>query len=243
MAQPPASPTPNVLKPSLTVPGNPNPLFYPRKEFIRDQQRPVSTFGLLTLAGQNHVRLYSFPNSVVNGLRHLFEQQAPIDSFRESPSNHFFEFTLEDKPWANIKTLASEKLILSILTVIYQYGYSFLSTVEYAREQDDRIALAFSRPASGPVNPSIPAVPTGSAATLPQTGPMLFAISFPSTSLLRVIEPPLALTPAILQAVKNAWPPGVSSEKKVGGSFEYKLKGYKCMLSCLVMYGFNSQWI
>ncbi len=231
MAQPPASPTPNVLKPPLTVspPSNvPNLLFHPRKEFLRDLPRVVSSFSLLTFAGQGLVRLYSFPDSVINGLRRLFEQQRNIVAVRENIAHNFFEFSLEHKPWSNVKSLEAEKLIISILSVILQYGYSFLSTIEYGREQDDRIALAFSRPTTAPVNSSIPAVPNGSVSTLPQAGPMLFAISFPSTSLLRVIDPPLPLTPAILQSVRNAWPRGIAYEKKIGESYEFKMKGYKC---------------
>ncbi|RDX55954.1 hypothetical protein OH76DRAFT_1396302 [Lentinus brumalis] len=230
MAQPPASPTPNVLKPPLTVspPSNvPNLLFHPRKEFLRDLPRVVSSFSLLTFAGQGLVRLYSFPDSVINGLRRLFEQQRNIVAVRENIAHNFFEFSLEHKPWSNVKSLEAEKLIISILSVILQYGYSFLSTIEYGREQDDRIALAFSRPTTAPVNSSIPAVPNGSVSTLPQAGPMLFAISFPSTSLLRVIDPPLPLTPAILQSVRNAWPRGIAYEKKIGESYEFKMKGYK----------------
>ncbi|KAI0757086.1 hypothetical protein C8Q80DRAFT_77102 [Daedaleopsis nitida] len=230
MAQPSASPTPNVLKPPIATSPSahpPNLLFYPRKEFLRDQPRVYSSFSLLTLAGQNLVRLYSFPDSVINGFRRFFDSQDLITGCRESAASHFFEFALEDKPWSNVKSLASEKLIVSILSVIYQYGFTFLSTIEYAREQDDRIALAFSRPTTAPVNSSIPVVPNGSVSTLPQVGPMLFAVSFPSTALLRVIEPPLPLTPAILQAVRNAWPRGIAVEKKIGDSYEFKLKGYK----------------
>ncbi|KAI0724463.1 hypothetical protein C8T65DRAFT_563225 [Cerioporus squamosus] len=230
MAQPPASPTPNVLKPPLAVspPSNiPNLLFHPRKEFLRDLPRVVSSFSLLTLAGQGLVRLYSFPDSVINGLRRLFDQQRSIVAVRENTANNFFEFSLEHKPWSNVKSLEAEKLIISILSVILQYGFSFLSTIEYGREQDDRIAMAFSRPTTAPVNSSIPVVPNGSVSTLPQAGPMLFAISFPSTSLLRVIDPPLPLTPAILQSVRNAWPRGIAYEKRIGESYEFKMKGYK----------------
>jgi hypothetical protein len=46
---------------------------------------------------------------------------------------------------------------------------------------------------------------------------------------MRVISPPLHLTPAILQACRGAWPRGVISEKTVyGNSYEFKLKGYGC---------------
>ncbi|KAI0669986.1 hypothetical protein C8Q78DRAFT_976529 [Trametes maxima] len=231
MTQPSPLPTPNVFKPVL-IPPSPtvqtnNPfLFYPRKEFIRDQ-RIVSSFSLLTLAGPGFVRLYSFPNSVVNGLRRLFDNHGTIVACRENPTTHFFEFSLDQKPWANIKSIASERLIVGIFSVIFQFGYSFLSTVEYGREHDDRIAIAFSRPSPGPTSSAIPIMPTGSASTLPHTSPMIFAISFPTPRVLRVIDPPLPLTPAILQAVRNAWPRGIADEKKMGDSYEFKLKGYK----------------
>ncbi|OSD03518.1 hypothetical protein PYCCODRAFT_1365624 [Trametes coccinea BRFM310] len=229
MAQPSPLPMPNVLKPPL--PPSPtlqthNPLFYPRKEFIRDQ-RIVSSFSLLTLAGPGFVRLYNFPNSVVNGLRRLFELHKLIVACKENQTTHFFEFSLDQKPWVNVKSITSEKLIVSIFSVIFQYGYSFLSTVEYGREHDDRIAIAFSRPTPAPASSAIPIMPNGSTSTLPHTSPMMFAISFPTPRVLRVIDPPLALTPAILQAVRNAWPRGIADEKKLGDTYEFKLKGYK----------------
>ncbi|KAI1797796.1 hypothetical protein LXA43DRAFT_969011 [Ganoderma leucocontextum] len=232
MAQLAASPTPNVLKPpppALLPAHLANSLFYPRKEFLPNQPRVPSSFSLLTLAGHGFVRLYGFPPSVINGLRRLFDNLTLTLDVRENVTNHFFEFSLDKKPWANIKSLASERLIVAIFSVIFQHGYSFLSTIDYAREHDDRVAIAFSRPSPAPVNSSLPAVPnpSASASTLPHAGPMLFAISFPSNSLLRVIDPPLPLTPGILQAVRGAWPRGVASEKKLGDSYEFKLKGYR----------------
>ncbi|KAI8995547.1 hypothetical protein BD414DRAFT_479856 [Trametes punicea] len=229
MAQPSPLPTPNVFKPP--VPPSPtlqtnNPIFYPRKEFIRDQ-RIVSSFSLLTLAGQGFVRLYAFPNSVVNGLRRFFDLHKLIISCRENPTTHFFEFSLDQKPWANFRSVVSEKLVVGIFSVIFQYGYSFLSTVEYGREHDDRIAIAFSRPTMAPTSSAIPIMPNASTSTLPHASPMMFAISFPTPRVLRVIDPPLALTPAILQAVRNAWPRGIADEKKLGDTYEFKLKGYK----------------
>ncbi|KAH9898488.1 hypothetical protein C8Q73DRAFT_788667 [Cubamyces lactineus] len=229
MAQLSPIPTPNVFKPP--IPPSPtllthNPIFYPRKEFIRDQ-RVVSSFSLLTLAGNGFVRLYSFPNSVINALRRFFDVHKLILGCRENPTTHFFEFSLDHKPWTNIKTLVSEKLIVSILSIIFQYGYSFLSTVEYGREHDDRIAVAFSRPTIAPNSSAIPIMPNVSTSTLPHAGPMIFAISFPTPRVLRVIDPPLPFTPAILQAVRNAWPRGIADEKKLGDTYEFKLKGYK----------------
>ncbi|KAI0374253.1 hypothetical protein BV20DRAFT_935857 [Pilatotrama ljubarskyi] len=229
MAQPSPLPTPNVYKPP--VPPSPtlqtlNPMFYPRKEFIRDQ-RIVSSFSLLTFASNGLVRLYSFPNSVVNALRRLFDLHNLILACRENPTTHFFEFSLDQKPWANLKNIMTEKLIVGIFSVIFQYGYSFLSTVEYGREHDDRIAIAFSRPTTAPASSAIPIMPNASTSTLPHASPMMFAISFPTPRVLRVIDPPLPLTPAILQAVRNAWPRGIADEKKLGDSYEFKLKGYK----------------
>lgn len=241
MAQPAASPTPNVLKPPLASPLPPhlaNSLFYPRKEFLPHEPRVPSSFSLLTLAGQGFVRLYGFPTSVIDGLRRLFDNLLLTLDVRENVTNHFFEFLLDKKPWANIKSLTSERLIVAIFSVIFQHGFSFLSTIDYAREHDDRVAIAFSRPSTAPVNSSLPVVPNpnASASTLAHPGPMLFAISFPSSSLLRVIDPPLPLTPGILQAVRSAWPRGVTSEKKLGDSYEFKLNGYKC--ECAIHFSF-----
>jgi hypothetical protein len=113
--------------------------------------------------------------------------------------------------------------LVDILTVIYTNGYSFVSSIDYGREHDDRLAIAFSKPVLSP---------TSSAEFAPSIQPLKrlpFALSFPSATLLRVISPPLDSTPAILQAVRSSWPRGVVSEKKVGdSSFEFKLKGYKC---------------
>ncbi|KAL1952043.1 hypothetical protein VTO73DRAFT_1192 [Trametes versicolor] len=230
MAQSSPIPTPNVFKPpvppSPTLQTSHPSLFYPRKEFIRDQ-RIVSSFSLLTLAGSGFVRLYSFPHSVINALRRFFELQKIIVACRENETTHFFEFALDHKPWANLKNIVSEKLVVGIFSIILQYGYSLLSTIEYGREHDDRVAIAFSRPTTAPASSAIPIMPSNSTSTLPHTGPMMFAISFPTPRVLRVIDPPLPLTPAILQAVRNAWPRGIADEKKFGDSYEFKLKGYK----------------
>ncbi|KAI0778098.1 hypothetical protein BD413DRAFT_464999 [Trametes elegans] len=230
MAQPAPLPTPNVFQPpvppSPTIQTNTPALFYPRKEFIRDQ-RIVSSFALLTFAGQGFVRLYSFPDSVVNGLRRFFDSHNLTLRCRENPTTHFFEFSLDHKPWANVKNIVSERLVVGIFSVVLQYGFSFLSTIEYGREQDDRIAIAFSRPTTAPAASAIPIMPNQSTSTLPHSAPMLFAISFPSPRVLRVIDPPLPLTPAILQAVRNAWPRGIEDEKKIGDAYEFRLKGYK----------------
>ncbi|GBE78387.1 hypothetical protein SCP_0112720 [Sparassis crispa] len=202
-----------------------SPHFIPRKEFIRDQ-RIISSFSLLALSGPGLVRLYSFPGPVISALRRLFDQQNLITSVREHAPKSFFEFSLDHKPWANAKSIESEWLIVAILTTVMQCGFTFLSTIDYGREQDDRVAIAFSRPVSVPS--ATITFTNGSATTLAQPTRAHFAISFASTTVLRVIDPPLHSTPAILQAVRGAWPRGVVSEKKVGdATYEFKLKGYK----------------
>lgn len=203
--------------------------FIPRREFIKDH-RTASSFSLLAFSGSNLLRLYSFTTSVINALRRLLNQKDLISSVREHAPKHFYEFTLEGKPWANLKSISSEKLIVDILTVILHTGYAFLSTIDYGRESDDKIAIAFSRPVLQ-VNASQSMFPVanGSTISLNQPPKTPFAISFSSATTLRVIGPPLHSTPAILQAVRGAWPRGIESDRKVGdATYEFKLKGYKC---------------
>lgn len=204
--------------------------FTPRREFIRDH-RIASSFSLLALSGSGFVRLYSFSSTVVSALKRLFDHRNLISSVREHAPKHFFEFTLEGKPWSNPKSITAEKLIIDILTIILHCGHIFLSTIDYGREQDDKLAITFSKPQLVPntIPTSFP-LSNGSAISLNQ--PVVktpFAISFSSATLLRVVGPPLHSTPAVLQAVRGAWPRGVVSEKKVGdATYEFKLKGYKC---------------
>ncbi len=203
--------------------------FIPRKEFIKDH-RVTSSFSLLALSGSGLVRLYSFSAAVVAALRRLFDQKNLLTAVRERAPKHFFEFVLEGKPWSNAKSITSEKLIIDILAVILHHGYSFLSTIDYGREQDDRLAITFSRPIIPPSHTPF-SLQNGSAISLNQPVRTPFAISFSSATLLRVVGPPLHSTPAVLQAVRGAWPRGVVSEKKVGdATFEFKLQGYKCKL-------------
>lgn len=213
-----------------------DPNFTPRKEFIRDQ-RTTSAFSLLAISGSGLIRLYSFPAPLIASLRRLLDQQSLTAASREDGPQSLYEFTLDGKPWSSPKSVQSEKLLVSILSIIYQHGYSFLSTIDYGREHDDRLAIAFSKPASfssslasAPPSP----LPNGSGSNLSHsTGERVrrvpFALSFPSATLLRVISPPLHSTPAILQAVRGSWPRGVVAERKIGdASYEFKLKGYKC---------------
>ncbi|KAF7791933.1 hypothetical protein EIP86_002959 [Pleurotus ostreatoroseus] len=229
---------PQLPQPLVKHPGNsPNPLkikttssdasFVPRKEFIKDN-RVASSFSLLALSGAGFVRLYSFSAALVAALRRRFTQLDLLIDVRENLPKHFFEFSLDGKPWSRPKGIASEKLIVDILTEIFHCGYAFLSTIDYGREQDDRLAIAFSRPGVPGTSTGLLMQPNGSLTSLIQPVRQPFAISFSSVNLLRVVGPPLQATPAVLQAVRGAWPRGVVSEKKVGDAvFEFKLKGYK----------------
>ena len=223
----------------MSSPSLPESGFVPRKEFIRDQPTNPNYFALLALSSSNSIRLYSFAPAAIHAFRHLFEERGIILAFREDTEHNFFEFSLEGKPWAYPKAVTTEKLLLDILAVICKCGYSYLSTIDYGREHDDRLAMAFSKPMLSPLasarSPPTSSSPFPEASTShiyerSKDRRVPFALSFTSATLLRVISPPLHLTPAILQAVRGSWPRGVVSEKSVGdNSFEFKLKGYKCV--------------
>ena len=205
----------------------PDSMFMPRKEFLRDQPRTANGFSLMTISGSSFIRMYSFPAALIATLRRLFVQLSLVMAFREDVPQELYEFTLDGKPWSSPKSVNSERLILQVLTIIYQYGYSFRSTIDYGREHDDRLAMAFSKPRFSPSPQPMENVSRSSQDRLVREIP--FALSFPSATLLRVINPPLHMTPAILQAVRGSWPRGVVSEKKIGdASYEFKLKGYRC---------------
>ena len=205
----------------------------PRREFIRDQ-RPASEFCILALSGAALLRLYSFPTDTILALRRHLDSIHLILGSRELPQNNFHELSLEGKPWSNPKSMRSEKLLIEIVDVIHLAGHSFLTTMDYGREQDDRVIMAFSRTIPSPLSnathtPPFHSMSNDSSSVVPHPVKLLFAISFISQSHLRVITPPLHLTPAILQTVRGSWPRGVVSEKKVAENvYEFKLKGYKC---------------
>ena len=158
--------------------------------------------------------------------------------------NGYCEFALVGKPWSKAKSVTSERLVLNVLAVVLQHGYTLLSPLDYGRETDDRLALAFSKPTAtmprSPVSlsnqsPSSPFHSTSPQSPIPVSSShtsgyvIPFAVSFASSTTIRVISPPLDSTPAILQAVRGSWPRGVISEKKVGDSaYEFKLRGYRC---------------
>ncbi|KAF9270389.1 hypothetical protein L218DRAFT_1071827 [Marasmius fiardii PR-910] len=213
-------------------PTSPEPSFLPRPEFIRHHKSPPSTFALLTFSGPNCIRLFSFSYEVIAVLRRFLDQRVMVQSIREDAANNLYEFALDGKPWSSPKSLATERFLVDLLAAIYHCGYNYLSTVDYGREPDDRLAITFSCPLTLPESPITHSpIPQGSRSTLPEKHKLYrapFAISFSSSTVLRVIHPPLHSTPAILQAVRSSWPRGVESEKKVGDNcFEFKLKGYK----------------
>ena len=210
----------------------------PRREFLRDQH-PSSSFSILALSGPALLRLYSFPPDAVLALRKHLDNAHLIVSSRELIQNNFCELSLDGKPWSNPKSTRTEKLLIDILCVLYRIDYNFLSTLDYGREQDDRIVMAFSRPSSSPP-PAAIATPfhkksDDSLTEVPHPFKVPFAISFISQNILRVIAPPLHLTPAILQTVRGSWPRGVVSEKKVADNvYEFKFKGYGCKVVHLI---------
>ncbi|KAJ7130060.1 hypothetical protein C8R43DRAFT_1074140 [Mycena crocata] len=204
--------------------------FTPRREFLRDHQVTPNSFSLLAISGANCIRLYSFPLPLMTALRRLLDQQNLVTALREDVGQQLCEIALTGKPWTSAKSLATEKLLVEILAVIYLHGYTYLSTIDYGRESDDRLAMAFSKPAVRSLSPLSPSdSPAPASLSLNKQGKRIpFALSFASATMMRVIAPPLHSTPAILQAVRGAWPRGVVSEKKVGDNcFEFKLKGYK----------------
>ncbi|PPQ71754.1 hypothetical protein CVT26_007595 [Gymnopilus dilepis] len=222
-----SSPSPG---PSAEVP------FTPRKEFIRESSNQPNSFALLALSGPNCIRLYSFVHLAVASIRRLLEQRSLVISSREDTVQNFYEFVLDAKPWANPKSVPTEKLIVDIMAVVYHCGYTYLSLIDYGREPDDRLVMTFCKPSTdfrspSPFSSSSPPKVDSSTSLLGNkvaAKRVPFAISFSSVTIMRVISPPLHLTPAILQAVRASWPRGVVAEKKVGeNSYEFKLKGYK----------------
>ncbi|KAF9569734.1 hypothetical protein CPC08DRAFT_756716 [Agrocybe pediades] len=220
---------------SSSLGASPEATFTPRREFIREDTSSTNAFALLAISSANCIRLYSFTAQTIDTLRHFLEQTSLILSFRQDAAENLWEFALDGKPWANPKSVSTEKLLVDLIALIYQCGYSYLSTIDYGREADDRLAMAFSRPIAFPVNSGgLSPLPTtfepipSSPGRLGRVKRVPFALSFTSVTVMRVISPPLHLTPAILQAVRASWPRGVVSERKVGDNcYEFKLKGYK----------------
>ena len=225
--------------------------FTPRKEFLRQTSHPLNGFTLLTFSSSSFIRLYSFPPPVVSTLRRLLQHRKSVSAYREDTVHGYCEFTLVGKPWSKAKSVTSERLVLNVFAVVLQHGYTLLSPLDYGRETDDRLALAFSKPLppvphssaslSSPSSPFHSVSPQSTGPTSSHTNGYVipFAVSFASSTTIRVISPPLDSTPAILQAVRGSWPRGVISEKKVGDSaYEFKLRGYRCTSLGLAAHAF-----
>ena len=228
--------------------------FTPRKEFLRQTSHPLNSFALLTFSCSSLVRLYSFPPQVVTTLRRVLQNRKSVSAYREDALNGYCEFALVGKPWSNAKSARSERLVVNVLAVILQHGYTFISPLDYGRETDDRLAMAFSKPIATVPRSSASLSNQSSASPFhritPQSpGPspshsnvyvIPFAVSFASSTTMRVISPPRDSTPAILQAVRGSWPRGVISERKVGDSaYEFKLRGYRCTSPGLATHPFT----
>ncbi|TFY80284.1 hypothetical protein EWM64_g3728 [Hericium alpestre] len=209
--------------------------FVPRPEF-RPDDRITSSFSVLTLSGSAFIRAYGFPPPVAAAFRRHLELRQLILQYREDTAEDLYEFALHGKPWNNPRRIQSERLLIDLLSIIIlQNGYHFLSTIDYGREQDDRVIMTFSRPNTPPSHSPrastsvIQGVGNESVTTCsPHVTQTLFALSFPNFNTLRVISPPLHSTPAILKTVRGSCPRRVVSEKAAGNNvYEFKLKGYK----------------
>lgn len=135
-----------------------------------------------------------------------------VIAFREDTALNFVEYNLDGKPWSSPKSANTEKLILDILSIIYANGFSFLSNIDYGRENDDRLVMVFSAPTFSAIIPGSvasgspfgsPNLANGSGSSLNEPSRVPFALSFPSASMVRVVSPPLHLTPAILAGVRG----------------------------------------
>jgi hypothetical protein len=201
------------VPPSPAAPHQPlSATFTPRREFLKSP-RPVATYYLVSFAGSSLIRLTNFPSNFVRPFKHALE---PVKDFRDDPQQKLWEITLNTKPWASPRAPESETLILRILTILLSHNYSYVSSIDYGKESDDKLTLVFSK---------TPSTSTSSASRASIEVP--FGLSFPTPTLLRAVNVPLASTPAILYALRTAWPKGIAAEKKLGdGCYEFKLKGY-----------------
>jgi hypothetical protein len=218
-----------------------DPGFTPRKEFIKSI-RVSNTFSLVVLSSSNLIKLYSFPNTSVTALRNFLDVFNLTLAYHEDVNLHLSEFTIDGKPWTNPKSPATEKLLVDVVTIIHQQGHTLLSSIEYGRDINDRLIMVFSKPEHPPtasehppMRPSSPNQPRSRSPTVDIASAQvphhsnIFALSFDSGKALRVINPPLSSTPAILQSIRSSWPKGILSERKLAdGPYEFKLKGSKC---------------
>ena len=204
----------NTASPFVSSPAGSS--FVPRREFAPQPLHHPSSFALLAFSSNNVIRLSNFPSIVVNDLRTRLGAIVGLHSFRENAEHKLCEIVLTGKPWSNNRSLSTEVLLVQVFSVVLSHAYSLLSQLHYGKEHNDRLTFAFTK--SG--------YPDQTRTLIP------FALSFTSSTSLRVVCSPLHATPAILQSVRGAWPRGVLSEKKIGEHcYEFKLKGYSCTYS------------
>ena len=97
-------------------------VFTPRKEFLRQTSPPHLLFPL-----PNQALLLPTPG------RNHSESGGPAIS-QIDPDNGHCEFVFVGKPWSNVKSARSERLVANIFTVILKHDYTLLSPLDYGRD-------------------------------------------------------------------------------------------------------------
>ncbi|CEL53458.1 hypothetical protein RSOLAG1IB_11390 [Rhizoctonia solani AG-1 IB] len=191
----------------LTMP-EPQQTFQPRSEFIRAEATPQS-YTLVALNGADTLRCHNISPSALSALRESFGNETRL--YGEVADGEVAEFVFRNSPWS-AKSVRSEMLIVKLFTILLSQQYTFVTSIDYGRQYLDKLSLAFTRALSSNER---------------SVGDSIFALSFVTPTVLRVLHAPLHCTPAILQSVRNAWPRGVKAESKLGnGCWEFRLKGF-----------------
>ncbi|KZT40062.1 hypothetical protein SISSUDRAFT_1127504 [Sistotremastrum suecicum HHB10207 ss-3] len=178
------------------------------------QRHSTSSFALLSVAGASALRLSSFPQDVVAAVRAAIIKSPGIRAFKQDLQQSLCEITINEKLWSHPTQLATQRVLVAVFAVLLSHKFKFISAIDYGREPDETLSLAFSRPNDFELDQEPPLFP--------------FALSFNSITSLRVIGAPLHSTPAILNSVRGAWPRGVAAENKLAAEscYEFKLEGY-----------------
>ncbi|CAE6512900.1 unnamed protein product [Rhizoctonia solani] len=176
--------------------------------FIRTEATPQS-YSIVALNGADTLRCHNISQSTLSVLRETFGNETRL--YGEANGGDIAEFVFRNSPWTN-KSARSETLIVQLFTTLLAHQYTFVTSIDYGRQYLDKLSLTFTRTGS----------PSGRL-----TADSVFALSFVTPTVLRVLHAPLHCTPAILQSVRNTWPRGVKDERKLGnGSWEFRLKGF-----------------
>ncbi|CAE6449463.1 unnamed protein product [Rhizoctonia solani] len=187
---------------------DPQQTFQPRSEFLRPEATPQS-YALVALNGADTLRCHNISRSALSALRDTFGNETRL--YGEANGGEIAEFVFRNSPWST-KSVRSETLIVQLFTTLLAHQYTFVTSIDYGRQYLDKLSLTFTRAAS----------PNGRSAP-----DAVFALSFVTPTVLRVLYAPLHCTPAILQSVRNTWPRGVKDERKLGnGCWEFRLKGF-----------------